>query len=216
MKLCFLASGGGGNFKFFHLAQKYSIINNIELYLVADRYCPSLEYARAHDIKNLIINYQQDNNEDLKKALNDINPDVIVSNWNKIIDKEIVSLYHNKIINLHYSILPLFPGLIGVAPIEAAYRHNCKYTGVTCHIVDEGVDTGEIIGQSIVKIDSNIDVIIQKVFRNGCLVLLNSVQLLTGKTLIRYTVRESHEFSPSLNFDDSDFSLGFWVDLSKI
>ncbi|MDE1264191.1 formyltransferase family protein [Vibrio aestuarianus] len=216
MKLCFLASGGGGNLKFFHLAQQYSIINNIELYLIADRDCPSLQYARTHDIKNLRINYQQDNNGALKKVLSDINPDVIVSNWNKIIDKEIVSLYHNKMVNLHYSILPLFPGLIGVAPIEAAYRNNCKYTGVTCHIVDEGVDTGGIIGQSIVKIDSNINVIIQKVFRNGCLVLLNSVQLLTGEAVAKHVVSESLDFSPSLNFDESDFSLYFWEHLSRI
>ncbi|WP_159066144.1 formyltransferase family protein [Vibrio harveyi] len=49
-----------------------------------------------------------------------------------------VLYYFGRIVNIHYSLLPSFGGLIGVKPIEKALELGCKYIGPTCHIVDEG------------------------------------------------------------------------------
>ena len=214
MKICFLASGGGGNFKFFNLAKKLELVKNIELFLIADRECGSLEYAENNDIYNKKINYKKYENIELLEELDKIKPDIIVTNWHKIIDTEVVNKYQGKLINLHYSLLPAFDGLIGVKPIQQAYEKNCSYVGTTCHYVDEGVDSGKIISQAIVKTDIPIELAIQKIFEQGCLILLNSILLIGNKEIITKKENNKFEYSPDLLFDDSQFDEFFWNKLS--
>ena len=214
MKICFLASGGGGNFKFFNLAKDLGIIYNVELFLVADRDCGSLEYANEKNIYNKKIIYKRDNNIEFLQELEKINPDIIITNWHKIIDSEVVNKYQGKLINLHYSLLPAFDGLIGIEPIKQAYEKNCSYAGTTCHYVDEGVDSGKIISQAIVKTDIPIELAIQKIFEQGCLILLNSILLIGNKEIITKKENNKFEYSPDLLFDDSQFDEFFWNKLS--
>ena len=214
MKICFLASGGGGNFKFFNLAKDLGIIYNVELFLVADRDCGSLEYANEKNIYNKKIIYKRDNNIEFLQELEKINPDIIITNWHKIIDSEVVNKYQGKLINLHYSLLPAFDGLIGIEPIKQAYEKNCSYVGTTCHYVDEGVDSGKIISQAIVKTDIPIELAIQKIFEQGCLILLNSILLIGNKEIITKKENNKFEYSPDLLFDDSQFDEFFWNKLS--
>ncbi|MDQ7057292.1 MAG: formyltransferase family protein [Ghiorsea sp.] len=201
MKICFLASGGGGNLKFFHLSDELNILQNVELYVIADRECGSVEYARKHNIYTKIITYNRGYNNTLLDELAYINPDIIITNWYKIIDENIVSLYKGRLINLHYSLLPAFAGLIGLAPIEEAYKKKCKYIGVTCHYVDTGVDSGEVISQAVVKADIPIQLAIQKTFEKGCLILLNSVIRLSQDEIIEISINNQFSFSPSLRFE---------------
>lgn len=216
MKICFLASGGGGNFKFLHLAQELNIINDIELFLIADRKCNSLEYAKKSNIYNKLINYKRNNNKELLQELELIKPDYIITNWHKIIDEEVVKKYSGKLINLHYSLLPAFDGLIGVEPIQKAYDRNCQYVGATCHYVDEGVDTGKIIAQTIVKTDIVLEEAIQQVFQKGCLILLNSLIVNTNKNIIKKENNDKLKYSPNLNFNDDVFDQEFWKRLSEL
>lgn len=90
MKICFLASGGGGNFKFFKMAIEEKLIKNIELFLIADRECGSSDFAQNNDIYCKKINYRRSENKELLLELEKINPDIIVTNWHKIIDEEVV------------------------------------------------------------------------------------------------------------------------------
>ncbi len=66
----------------------------------------------------------------------------------KILGNDLLEVYPNRIINIHPSLLPKFPGAHG---IEEAYEANERETGITIHLVDQGVDTGPIIYQA--KID---------------------------------------------------------------
>ena len=215
MKICFLASGGGGNFKFIDLSINLGIVKNIELFLIADRECGSLEYAVNNNIYNRKINYKRDHNIELLQELKKIDPDIIITNWHKIIDAEVVNKYQGKLINLHYSLLPAFDGLIGIEPIKQAYEKNCSYVGTTCHYVDEGVDSGKIISQAIIKTDVSIDIAIQKIFEKGCLILLNSILQLSNKELITKKENNKFEYSPNLLFDDNQFDKFFWKKLSE-
>lgn len=216
MKICFLASGGGGNFKFLHLAKELEIIKNIELFLIADRECGSLKYAMNSAIYSKKINYKRDNNVELLEELEKINPDIIVTNWHKIIDAEVVQKYNGKLINLHYSLLPAFDGLIGIEPIKKAYEKNCQYVGATCHFVDEGVDSGKIISQALLKTVIPIEEAIQIIFQKGCLILLNSILQLIDENIIEKSEKEKFDYSPSLLFDDSIFDNKFWTRLSEL
>ena len=70
----------------------------------------------------------------------------------RIISPHFIKKYKNRILNIHPAILPAFPGLDSQ---KQAIQFGAKVSGCTVHVVDEGVDTGPIILQEIVKIANN-------------------------------------------------------------
>lgn len=86
---------------------------------------------------------------------NDITPKnglVCLAGFMRIIHSEFIRRYHGRILNIHPAILPAFPGLHSQ---RQAIEYGVKYSGCTVHFVDEGVDTGPIILQSVVKVKDN-------------------------------------------------------------
>jgi len=217
MRVCFLVSGNGGNLKFFYLANKLGFIKNIELFVIADRECGASKFSHERKIQSKIINYTRKENSELLLELEKISPDIIVTNWYKIIDEEAVGKYPGRLINLHYSLLPSFSGMIGVQPIEEAYKQGCKYIGATCHYVDNSVDSGKIISQAVLSADIGIDSAIQNIFKNGCFILLNSLLTVTKDTsLVSLDGNDDFRFSPPLKFNTEVFDDSFWGDLSEL
>lgn len=207
----FLVSGSGGNLKFFHFALKNNLISGLKLIVVADRECGAIEFARKNDIKNSLIAYSKSDSHGLNIILDKINSDIIVTNWNKIIDEKTLLRHCGKFINLHYSLLPAFPGLIGIEPIKRAYEQRCKFIGPTCHLVDEGVDTGRILSQAVFTTEKPFEEAVTVMFKKGCLVLLNGIQQILGKSLVATQSTSSDDtYSPKLGFDDSLFDEDFW------
>jgi methionyl-tRNA formyltransferase len=89
--------------------------------------------------------------KDYLEIVKDINPDlIIISNFHKIIKKELIELSTIGTFNLHSSLLPK---LRGGTSVIWALRNGLSQTGVTLHYVTEGVDDGDIIAQKIVNID---------------------------------------------------------------
>lgn len=212
----FLVSGGGGNLKFFHYAQKNNLIYGIELFVIADRECGALDFARVHQIKNHLITYKRAEPDALNQILEKIDPDIIVTNWHKIIDKETVAKYLGKFVNLHYSLLPSFGGLIGVEPIKRAYELGSRFIGPTCHLVDEGVDTGKILSQAIFTTERSFEESVNLMFRKGCLVLLSGMQQLLGENIsTTRALRLSDSYSPKLDFDEFLYNEKFWEELAS-
>ena len=83
--------------------------------------------------------------EDLNKFLFNNNPDLIIlSGYMKIIPELIVDAYLGKIINIHPSLLPKYPGL---NTYEKVIQNNDKYHGATVHFVTKDLDEGPIILQ---------------------------------------------------------------------
>jgi len=74
---------------------------------------------------------------------------LVLAGYMRILPPEIVRRFWGKIVNIHPSLLPAFPGLHA---IEKAFKHGVKVTGVSVHLVDEGVDTGPILAQEPVRI----------------------------------------------------------------
>ena len=74
---------------------------------------------------------------------------VCLAGFMRIISPHFIKEYKNKILNIHPALLPAFPGLDAQ---KQAMEFGVKYSGCTVHFVDEGVDTGPIIIQEIVKI----------------------------------------------------------------
>lgn len=82
---------------------------------------------------------------------------VVLAGFIKVLSKEFINEYKNRIINIHPSLIPSFcgKGYYGDRVHKAVLEYGVKYTGATVHFVDEGTDTGPIIMQEVVKVDKN-------------------------------------------------------------
>jgi phosphoribosylglycinamide formyltransferase-1 len=215
--ITFLVSGGGGNLKFFCLAMRLEIISDVKITVISDRECPALDFAKKNGFEAHLVDYKRANPKQLVQILENINPDIIVTNWHKIIDSETVKKFSGKMINLHYSLLPAFPGVIGVEPIKKAYEQGCKFIGATCHYVDEGVDTGEILAQSIFTTNRLLEDSISLMFRKGCLTLMAGVQLILENRKFNFSTSVVDDsVSPETYLDERFFNDEFWVKVSKL
>ena len=77
---------------------------------------------------------------------------IVCAGYMRILKENMLNAFNKKIVNIHPSLLPNFPGL---KPQKQALTQGVAYTGCTVHYVDEGVDTGPIIMQKAVKIYPN-------------------------------------------------------------
>jgi folate-dependent phosphoribosylglycinamide formyltransferase PurN len=75
---------------------------------------------------------------------------IVSVNCHKIFKGQILSIPERGIINLHYSLLPQYGGLM---PIFHALADDRRLVGVTVHYVDESIDTGPIIAQEVVNVE---------------------------------------------------------------
>jgi len=152
-KIVVFASGSGSNFENI-VKELHGKFCDVEL-LVCDRseaYC--LTRAENLGIKTLQLTLKDFSSKacyetEIIKHLKKINPDLIVlAGYMKLIGETLLNEYEGKIINIHPSLLPAFPGADGISD---AICYDVRVMGVTVHYVDAGVDTGKIIDQDSFK-----------------------------------------------------------------
>lgn len=99
--------------------------------------------------------------EEFKKSKVDL---IVLAGYLRILSKDFIREFKNRIINIHPSLIPSFcgDGYYGDKVHRAVLDYGCKYTGVTVHFVDEGTDTGPIILQEVVKVEEDDDIHILK------------------------------------------------------
>jgi len=154
-----LVSGRGSN-----LQAIIDSINNgkldatIEIVIsdVKDAY--ALERAKKNNIKNIFLDpktyiSKQEFENEVIRLLKENNVELIcLAGFMKVLSSNFVKEFKNRILNIHPSLLPSFPGL---HVQKKALEHGVKFSGCTVHFVDEGVDTGPIIIQAVVPIFDN-------------------------------------------------------------
>ncbi|MFN3428761.1 MAG: phosphoribosylglycinamide formyltransferase [Candidatus Sericytochromatia bacterium] len=211
-RVVFLASGGGGTMRFLHRCIQEGRLPDFELVgVVADRDCGALTYAGANGLPHRQIHYRRDDNAAMLATLAEWRPDVVITNIHRILDAELVATYRGKLVNLHYSLLPAFKGLIGVEPVRQALAHGCRFVGTTVHLVEEEVDAGPIVAQSVVPVTTDdLDALMDQVFRSGCLNLLNALQALGRGEPPPGAEPPGWSFSPAPAFAPSAFGEAFW------
>ncbi|MBD7986124.1 phosphoribosylglycinamide formyltransferase [Sporosarcina sp. Sa2YVA2] len=74
---------------------------------------------------------------------------IILAGYMRLIGHDLLSAYPSRIVNIHPSLLPSFPGKDAIGQ---AVDHGVKVTGVTVHLVDAGMDTGPILSQEAVRV----------------------------------------------------------------
>ncbi len=106
---------------------------------------------------------------------------IVLAGFLRILSKEFIKAYENRIINIHPSLIPSFSGkgYYGERVHKAVLDYGVKYTGATVHFVDEGADTGPIILQEAVPIDEKdtVDSLREKVLKVEHQLLVKAVSL---------------------------------------
>lgn len=77
---------------------------------------------------------------------------IVLAGYMRILSPAFVARFRHRLINIHPSLLPSFPGAHG---IEDAWKYGVKITGVTIHEVDELVDHGAILAQEAIEIEES-------------------------------------------------------------
>ena len=87
---------------------------------------------------------------------------VVLAGFMRILSKHFIQRFSGKILNIHPSLLPSFPGLHAQ---EQAIKYGAKVSGCTVHFVDEGMDTGPIVLQQAVTVekDDTADTLAQRI-----------------------------------------------------
>jgi len=219
MRVAFLASGGGGTLRFVHhFSQLYGEIEVCRV--IADRECGAIQFARENEIESSVVKYSREKPWQLREEIAKIPEDsIIVTNFHKIIDSTTVGLFRGRLVNLHYSLLPSFSGLIGMETVVEAKSRGNTIIGSTCHYVDEIVDNGPIISQSALCVNWEVEeevAVKDRLFRSSCLNLVNGLFHIYGKSGVRETREfQGSFFSPGLLFSTDCVTENFWQQVKK-
>lgn len=156
-KIAVFASGNGSNFQAIADAvQKGQLDADIQLVVTDRPQAYVVERAKKAGIPSFAFiprdyNSKQSYEEMLKEKLEEMEVEwVVLAGFMRLIGPVLLEAYENRIINIHPSVLPLFPGKDAIGQTMAA---GAAEAGVTVHFVDAGMDTGNIIEQRSFVID---------------------------------------------------------------
>ena len=153
IKVAVLVSGGGTNLQALIDKEADGQIPDAHIVkVIASREDAfALERAAKAGIETAVAKEPQQVMEELQKSGADR---IVLAGYMKVLPKEIIERYRNKIINIHPSLIPSFCGVgyYGLKVHEAALARGVKLTGATVHFVDEGMDSGPILLQKAVEV----------------------------------------------------------------
>ena len=163
--LAVLASGNGSNLQAIIDGTKTNLIPYSQVMIVISdkKSAFALNRAQNNNIENVFIDPKLFNNEfeynnkilEIVKS-RDIDL-ILLAGYLKIICEPLLDFYHNKILNIHPSLLPKFGGakMYGINVHKKVIKNKEKYTGCTVHIVTKDIDKGPIIAQKQIKVNDN-------------------------------------------------------------
>jgi phosphoribosylglycinamide formyltransferase-1 len=160
LRVAVLASGRGSNLQaIIDAIEAGQVQAQIVAVLSNKREAVALERARIHGLTDIFVDPKPfagrpDSREAYDRALLEILQQhdvelVLLAGYMKIVTAVLVNAYANRMMNIHPSLLPSFPGL---DVQKKAIDWGCKLAGCTVHFVTEGVDEGPIIIQAAVPI----------------------------------------------------------------
>lgn len=149
-RLAILASGSGSNAESIMKWARSSGVAEV-VCVVSDK-----REARVHEraalcgvpslfVKKKKMETREDFDQKIIMRLADYNPDwIVLAGYMRLLSPKFLCVFKDKVVNIHPSLLPLFPGTDGYGD---AFRAGVSESGCTVHFVDEGMDTGAIIAQ---------------------------------------------------------------------
>jgi phosphoribosylglycinamide formyltransferase 1 len=158
-RLGVLLSGRGSNFEALAESVAAGLIPNAEIAIALSNRedARGIEKARAFGIEARVISSKGLEREAYDKlviaALQEERVDLVcLAGYMRLLSPQFVAAFRNRILNIHPSLLPAFPGLEAQ---RQALEHGAKFSGCTVHFVDENLDAGPIVLQSCVPIEDS-------------------------------------------------------------
>ena len=169
-KVAIFASGRGSNFIAIHeFLEKSELGQHAICCLASDKPdCPAVAYARSQNIPVLMMDYAKGKDREstetqLLAQLSPYAPDLLVlAGFMRLLSPVLVDAWSGRIINIHPSLLPKYPGVHG---IQDSFASGDSWLGISIHYVDHGLDSGPIIiqksfersgSESLVEIEERI------------------------------------------------------------
>ena len=162
VKIAVFASGSGSNFAAIEEAcQKDEL--NAEVVLLVTNKPEAFVVERADKVSIPVAAIRPKDfetkdayEEAILQALRESGVEwLVLAGYMRLVGSVLLTAYPSRIVNIHPSLLPSFPGKDAIGQ---AVAHGVKVTGVTVHLVDEGMDTGQILAQHAVRVvDGNPD-----------------------------------------------------------
>jgi phosphoribosylglycinamide formyltransferase-1 len=189
MKIAVFCSGNGTNLQAIIDAKARGFINADIALVVSDvPTCFALERAKRSSIKTLVVERKDfksksEFEEAILKNLKEEKIDLIVlAGYMRLLSKDFVRQYKNRIMNIHPALLPSFKGTQG---IKDAFEYGVKITGPTVHFVTEDMDAGPIILQSsvLVREDDTEETLAEAIHREEHKIYPRAIQLFIEKRL---------------------------------
>jgi phosphoribosylglycinamide formyltransferase-1 len=157
LKIAVFASGNGSNFQALADGARDGRIDAEIRLLVCDKPgAPVIGRAEAAGIETYVFRpreypsreaYEREILIELKRRGIEL---VVLAGYMRIVTPVLVNAYYGRMINVHPSLLPAFPGVNGIGQ---ALEYGVKVTGVTVHFVDSGLDSGPIIAQEALAVE---------------------------------------------------------------
>jgi phosphoribosylglycinamide formyltransferase-1 len=157
MKVGVLASGSGSNLQALLDAGARGELGPARVVAVAVNVagCGALERAERAGVPSFVFDHRSfpsrvefDRALATRLAASEVEL-VVLAGFMRILSPDFLHAFAHRIINIHPALLPAFPGL---QPQKKALDHGVKFSGCTVHFVDEGTDSGPIIGQTVVPV----------------------------------------------------------------
>ena len=156
-----LLSGRGSNFEAIARNVASGKIRNAKIRIVISNRTDAggIEIARGLELDTLVIpskgKAREDHDREVVAALQQHKVDLVcLAGYMRLLSPWFVKQFPHKILNIHPSLLPAFPGLEAQ---EQAFAYGVKVAGCTVHFVDEELDHGPIILQKAVLVHDNDD-----------------------------------------------------------
>ncbi|MFV8249341.1 phosphoribosylglycinamide formyltransferase [Bdellovibrio bacteriovorus] len=161
IRIAILASGTGSNAE--ALMKKAQSLNSVEVtFVLSDKAGAGvLEKAQNLSVRHFVVAKQNDRREHEQRVLNLLREYridwVFLAGYMRLLSPEFLqtfSAWHrgsSQVVNIHPSLLPAYPG---VDSIRRAYEDRVNESGVTLHLVDEGMDTGPHLMQSRLTLEA--------------------------------------------------------------
>ena len=196
-KIIVLISGNGSNLQAIIDACKSGIINGKVVGVISNRDDAfGLERAKKDNIPSKVINHNNYNtridfDQKLVSTIKKFRPDLVVlAGFMRILSPIMTSAFKDKMINIHPSLLPKYPGL---NTHEQVIANNDAEHGVTIHFVSEELDGGPIIAQSkiLVHKKQQLDDLIERIHKVEHMIFPKVISMIASKEIdIKDTIRE--------------------------
>lgn len=161
IRLAVLLSGRGSNFAAIHDAIEKGDLDAEIVCVISNRAdAPGVERARQWGYPTYVFDNRryagrEAHEADVLRALDETRPDYIVlAGYMRLLSPSFIAKYRSRVLNIHPSLLPAFPGVDAQAQAVAA---RATKSGCTVHFVDEGLDSGPIILQREVEVRPDDD-----------------------------------------------------------